>query len=258
MGSALLGGLMRSGWAKPAECTVVDPRAERRELLEARSPGRGTSSEPIGSDDVVLAVKPADAEEACRSLAAEGHAARPGRRVMSIVAGLTIECLERWLWPGAHVLRAMPNTPALVGNSASAVAAGSSADEDDLVWAEGVLSAIGVVVRLEEKLMDAVTGLSGSGPAYVFLIAEALVDAGVLLGLDREVSRVLSVQTLLGSARMLAESGESAESLRANVTSPGGTTAAGLRALEDRAVRAALMAAVAAAAARSAELGRPG
>jgi pyrroline-5-carboxylate reductase len=254
MGAALVGGLTRCGWADASECTVVEPRPERRELLEERFPGLKTVSRVVDSDDdVVLAVKPGDAEAACRSIAG-----RRRGRLVSIVAGLTLARLEGWLWPGAHVLRVMTNTPALVGTGASAVAAGSEANEDDLVWAEGILSALGVVVRLEERLMDAVTGLSGSGPAYVFLVAEALVEAGVLLGLDREVSRVLSVQTLLGSARMLAESGESAEVLRANVTSPGGTTAAGLRALEERALRAALMAAVTAAAARSAELGRSG
>lgn len=253
MGSAIVGGLIRSGWAEASDCTVIDPRLERRELLEDRFPGLQTSDQPVEGDDVVLAVKPADAEAACRSLAGGSY-----RRLMSIVAGLSIGRLESLLWRGARVLRAMPNTPALVGTGASAVAGGSTVTEDDLVWAEGVLSSIGVVVRLPESHLDAVTGLSGSGPAFVFLVAEALVEAGVLLGLDREVSRVLSVQTLLGSARMLAESGESAEALRANVTSPGGTTAAGLRTLEDRAVRAAFMAAVAASAARSAELGQRG
>jgi pyrroline-5-carboxylate reductase len=149
----------------------------------------------------------------------------------------------------------MPNTPALVRAGAAAIAAGTAAGPDDLAWAEGILGSVGVVVRVAEPLLDAVTGLSGSGPAYVFLVAEALIEAGVLVGLSRPVSQALAVQTLLGSARLLAESGDGAEALRAAVTSPGGTTAAGLRALEDRGFRAALLAAVVAATERSRQLG---
>ena len=154
------------------------------------------------------------------------------------------------------VFRAMPNTPALLGAGASALAGGSSASEDDFTWAEAVLSSLGVVARLPEHQLDAVTGLSGSGPAYVFLLAEALVEAGVYEGLGREVSRLFAVQTLLGSARLLAETGDSPELLRAAVTSPGGTTAAGLRVLEAHGFRSAILEAVAAAADRSRELGR--
>jgi pyrroline-5-carboxylate reductase len=150
----------------------------------------------------------------------------------------------------------MPNTPALVGCGAAAIAPGAAAGDDDLAWAEEILSAVGVVQRVDEGLLDAVTGLSGSGPAYVFLVVEALIDAGVHAGLSRAVSRTLVVQTLLGSARLLAESGDEPEALRAAVTSPGGTTAAGLRALEARAVRSALLEAVLAAARRSKELGQ--
>jgi pyrroline-5-carboxylate reductase len=150
----------------------------------------------------------------------------------------------------------MPNTPALVGAGAAAIAPGSAAGEDDMAWAESVLSAVGIVERVDEGLLDAVTGLSGSGPAYVFLVVEALVDAGVLNGLSRPVSRALVVQTLLGSARLLADSGQDAEQLRAAVTSPGGTTAAGLRALEAGAVRSAFLEAVTTAAERSRELGK--
>jgi pyrroline-5-carboxylate reductase len=151
----------------------------------------------------------------------------------------------------------MPNTPALIGAGAAAIAPGPTATPADLEWAEAVLGSVGLVIRLTEKALDAVTGLSGSGPAYVFLVAEALVDAGVLVGLDRATSAALTRQTLLGAARMLAESEELPEALRAAVTSPGGTTAAGLRVLEQRAVRAALLDAVAAATERSRELGSP-
>ena len=252
MGSALLGGLLRGGWAVPDECVIVERHADARERLQERFPNVPVLGEPIAADAVVLAVKPGDAEAACRALPEGGY-----ERVLSIAAGITLARLEQWLWPGAVVMRAMPNTPALVGASASAVCAGASVAEADLEWAEAVLSSIGVVVRLPERLLDAVTGLSGSGPAYVFLVAEALVEAGVLEGLDREVSRVLAVQTLLGAARMLAETGESAETLRAAVTSPGGTTAAAIRVLESRGVRAAFLDAVSASADRSRSIGTP-
>jgi pyrroline-5-carboxylate reductase len=176
--------------------------------------------------------------------------------VLSIAAGVTIRRLEAALPPGTPVVRAMPNTPALVGAGAAAVAAGRAADEADLAWAEEVLGVVGTVVRVDEPLLDAVTGLSGSGPAYVFLVAEALIEGGVLAGLPRPVATTLAVHTLLGSARLLDESPEEPAALRAAVTSPGGTTAAGLRALEARGVRSAFLEAVLAAADRSRELGR--
>jgi pyrroline-5-carboxylate reductase len=175
--------------------------------------------------------------------------------VLSIAAGVRLKELESALPPGTAVVRAMPNTPALVGAAASALAAGARAGTEDLDWAESLLSAVGTVVRVTEPQLDAVTGLSGSGPAYVFLVVEALVEAGVLEGLSREVAMALAVQTVLGSARLLAERDEGPEALRAAVTSPGGTTAAGLRILEQRAVRAAIGDAVGAAAARSRQLG---
>ena len=148
----------------------------------------------------------------------------------------------------------MPNTPALVGLGASAIAAGTSATEADLSWAEGILGAVGIVERVDEKLLDAVTGLSGSGPAYVFLVAEAMIDAGVLLGLPRSVAAALAAQTIKGAGALLVASPEDPARLRANVTSPGGTTAAGLRALESGGVRAAIIDAVVAATRRATEL----
>jgi pyrroline-5-carboxylate reductase len=149
----------------------------------------------------------------------------------------------------------MPNTPALVGAGAAAISPGSATSEEDLRWAEEILGAVGVVVRVSEAALDSVTGLSGSGPAYVFLVAEALVEGGVLDGLPREVAETLAYQTLLGSARMLVERAGSPAALRAAVTSPGGTTAAGLRELERHGVRSAFLDAVTAAARRSRELG---
>jgi pyrroline-5-carboxylate reductase len=156
---------------------------------------------------------------------------------------------------GKRVVRAMPNTPALVGAGVAAISPGAHATEEDLQWAEEILGAVGVVVRVPEKSLDAVTGLSGSGPAYVFLVAEALAEGGVLAGLPRDVAETLAFHTLLGSAKLLVQEGNPA-GLRAAVTSPGGTTAAGLRELERGGVRAAFLEAVSAATQRSRELGQ--
>jgi pyrroline-5-carboxylate reductase len=250
MGEALVAGLLAAGWAASSDVVVVEAIEARRKELAGSHPGLQVASEPVTADGAVIAVKPGDVEAACRQLAP----AAPGR-VLSIAAGVTLSALEGWLGGGVPVVRAMPNTPALVGAGAAAVAAGTSAGDADLAWAEEVLGAVGIVLRVSEPLLDAVTGLSGSGPAYVFLVAEALIDAGVLAGLPRDVSTRLAIQTLLGSARMLAESGDGPEALRAMVTSPGGTTAAGLRVLEDKAVRSAFLEAVAAATERSRQLG---
>jgi pyrroline-5-carboxylate reductase len=149
----------------------------------------------------------------------------------------------------------MPNTPALVGLGASAIAGGSHASEDDVEWARSILASVGVVETVLEWQLDAVTGVSGSGPAYIFLIAEAMIEAGVLQGLPRSVAVTLASQTIRGAGEMLVRNPDQAATLRANVTSPGGTTAAGLRALEDRAVRAAFIDAVSAATKRGQELG---
>jgi pyrroline-5-carboxylate reductase len=176
------------------------------------------------------------------------------RRLLSIAAGVTIATIESAAGPGVAVLRTMPNTPALVGEGVSALAGGGAATDADLDWAEQILAGVGVVVRVAERQLDAVTGLTGSGPAYVFLIAEALIDAGVLAGLPRPGVETMVAQLLVGSAKLLAERGDPA-GLRAMVTSPGGTTAAGLRVLEERATRSALIDAVMAATERSRQLG---
>lgn len=248
MGEALASGLQAGGWP-PGLLAVVEVDPERRRAL----PGSvATVSEAGPAAGAVVAVKPHDVPAACAALRNAGTG-----RVLSIAAGVTIAELEERLGP-AVVLRAMPNTPALVRQAASALAAGSRAGPGDVEWARTILQAVGTVVELPEAALDAVTGLSGSGPAYVFLLAEALVDAGVLVGLSRPVAHHLAVHTLLGSARLLVESGDEPAQLRAAVTSPGGTTAAGLRALEAAGMRAAVLEAVAAAAQRSKELGRPG
>ena len=251
MGEALASGLLRAGTVAAADLHVVEAVAARRDELAERLPGASIGDAPVKADGTIVAVKPGDVAAACQAAAESGTG-----RVLSVAAGVTLAALEAALAPGTPVVRAMPNTPALVGQGASAIAGGTSATDDDLAWAESLLGAVGVVVRVSEPLLDAVTGLSGSGPAYVFLVAEALVDAGVLAGLPRDVSARLAQQTLLGAATLLVESGDTPEALRAAVTSPGGTTAAGLRVLEQRGVRAALLDAVAAATERSRQLGQ--
>jgi pyrroline-5-carboxylate reductase len=262
MGEALAGGLLRCGWAAPGDVIVVEVGGARRaELLAglaADFPGLTVTGEVPAAAGAVIAVKPADVAGACAALAR-----RNVGRVLSIAAGVPIAAIEARLDVGPAsgsarrpvVLRAMPNTPAVIGAGASALAAGADAGDDDIAWAAGILAAVGTVVTVAEHLLDAVTGLSGSGPAYVFLLAEALVDAGVLVGLPRATAHALVVQTLLGSARLLAETDDGPQALRAGVTSPGGTTAAGLRALETAGLRAGVFDAVAAATARAGVLG---
>jgi len=251
MGEALLGGLLDARWAEPSELAVVERVADRRDELVGLFPGVTVTDTIVDAEGAVIAVKPGDVAETCRDLAAAG-----ATRVLSIAAGITTTALQSALGPGIAVVRAMPNTPAVVRAGAAAIAPGSSATEADLDWASSVLEAVGVVVRVSEDKLDAVTGLSGSGPAYVFVMAESMIEAGVLVGLPRDVAEVLAVQTLLGSANLLESSDEAAASLRAQVTSPGGTTAAGLRALESGGFRSAILDAVSSATERSRELGQ--
>ena len=245
MGEALIGGLLAGGWAAAAELAVVEPVAARRAELADRFPGLVVGDAPVPADGALIAVKPGKVAEVAAQLGELGVA-----RILSIAAGVRIDTIEAQVPTGTAVVRAMPNTPALVGQGAAAIAGGRAAGDDDLDWAEGILGAVGLVVRVGEDQLDAVTGLSGSGPAYVFLVAEALIDAGVLVGLPRDTATDLAVQTLKGAAELLAQGTPAAE-LRAAVTSPGGTTAAGLRALESAAIRAAFADAVVAATERS-------
>jgi pyrroline-5-carboxylate reductase len=251
MADALLGGMLAAG-ADPATISVVEIVPARREELSATRPGVAILAEPGPAESIVAATKPGDVAEALR----RATSAAPGvRRVLSIAAGVSTSALQAAVPDGVAVIRAMPNTPSLVGAGAAAICGGPTANESDLEWADDLLSAVGTVVRVPESSIDAVTGLSGSGPAYVFLIAEALIDAGVLAGLPRDTADRLARQTLLGAAQLLTASEEGPADLRAAVTSPGGTTAAGLAQLERHAVRAAVIDAVTAAAARSAEMG---
>ncbi len=254
MGEALLAGLLDAGFEADT-LAVAEVDAERRHLLEQRCPGIRVAPSAAwvvaDADVVVVAVKPGDVPAV---LEAAAPVLREDALVLSIAAGVTIAELERGA-PGRPVVRAMPNTPALVRKGAAAIAGGVHTTDAHLELAERLLGAVGIVVRVPERLLDAVTGLSGSGPAYVFLLAEALVEGGVLNGLPREVATALVHQTILGAGALLVDGEEGAEALRAAVTSPGGTTAAGLRALEQHSMRAALMEAVTAATERSHELG---
>ncbi len=252
MGEALLAGLLDAAWATAGELAVVELLEPRRLVLAERYPGVTVTDAMPPADAALLAVKPHDIPDAAAQAVAAG-----ATRLLSIAAGVTLSTLEGAAGPGVAVVRAMPNTPAMVRAGAAGIAPGTAATDDDLDWAASILEAVGTVVRVPEHLLDAVTGLAGSGPAYLMLVAEALIDAGVLVGLPRATARALTTQLLVGSARLLAETGELPEVLRANVTSPGGTTAAGLRALEDRAVRAAFQAAVKDATERGHELSHP-
>jgi pyrroline-5-carboxylate reductase len=254
MGAALVGGMLEGGWDADA-LSVAEIDGERRVALEQQFPKvrvvPSAAWAVADADVVVLAVKPGD-------VAATLETALPAlgthTLVLSIAAGVTISTIEA-LVPERPVVRAMPNTPALVGIGASAIAGGTHAGADHLDLAERLLGAVGIVVRVAEPTLDAVTGLSGSGPAYFFLVAEAMIEAGVLVGLARDIATQLVVQTLLGSATLLAQDPGGPEALRAAVTSPGGTTAAGLRELESHGLRAAILDAVSAATVRSRELG---
>ena len=249
MGAALAAGLVRAGWP-PDSISIAEKVPARCKVVSEELPGVSVGAGPVDAGAVVLAVKPADAESACEMAVQSG-----ATRVLSIMAGVTTKALDSWLANDAAVMRAMPNTPALVGAGASALAGGPRASKSDLDWAESVLCSVGTVVRVDEECLDAVTGLSGSGPAYVFLVVEALALAGAEAGLSRETSRALARQTVVGAGRLLADSDEEPETLRMQVTSPGGTTEAGLAVLESEGLVEMFSAAVEAATRRSAELG---
>lgn len=250
MGDALLGGLLTTGWAEPGEMAVVEALSARRAELTQLRPDVNILESPAATEAVVIAVKPAEVATAIQIAVAAG-----AKRILSVAAGVALAQLEAAAGSGIPVVRAMPNTPALVGVGASAMAGGTCATAADLDWAESILGAVGTVERVAESQLDAVTGLSGSGPAYVFLVVEALIEGGVLAGVPRDSAERLAVQTVLGAATLLDQSDKGAPALRAEVTSPGGTTAAGLRALESAGVRSAIIEAVMAATERSRELG---
>ncbi len=250
MGEALLGGLVADGWAAAGDLHVAEPDSARRDALLDAVPGLSVGPDPVGGVDTLVAVKPDVVPAVCEALAGLG-----ATRVLSIAAGVRLATFESILGAGVPVVRAMPNTPSLVGAGAAAIAPGAAAGPDDLDWAAGILSAVGTVQVVDESLLDAVTGLSGSGPAYVFLLAEALMDAGEAAGLPRDTAVALTEQTLLGAATLLRQSDDPPSTLRQNVTSKGGTTAAGLAVFEEGGFRDLVRDVVAAATERSRELG---
>jgi len=239
----------------PEDIVVVERYAPRAAFLEERYGVRavGTADAAAHAGTLLVAVKPQDMGALLEELR---PVVTPSHLVVTVAAGIPTAFLERSLADGVPVVRVMPNTPALVDEAMSAISAGSHAGEEHLAATEAILSPVGKVLRLPEHQLDAVTALSGSGPAYFFFLVEAMIDAGILLGLPRTVAADLIVQTAVGAAVMLRDSGEHPVQLREAVTSPAGTTIAAVRELEKHGVRAALLAAIEAARDRSAELGR--
>jgi pyrroline-5-carboxylate reductase len=256
IGEALLSGLLSSGWRSADELSASTRREERVEELRERHGVFVTQSNAeaaAGAGLVVIAVKPQDIETL---LGEVGHVIQPEQTVLSIAAAIPTTLIERHLGDGVPVVRAMPNTPAVVHEGMAGICAGSHAGEEHLQLAEDALRHLGAVVRVSEPYMDAVTAVSGSGPAYFALLAEAMIESGILLGLSREISTQLVVQTMLGTAKQLRDGGLHPVELREMVTSPGGTTIAAIRELEQAGVRAAFLNAIQAAMDRSRELAR--
>jgi pyrroline-5-carboxylate reductase len=255
MAEALIKGLLAAGVVEAAQIAGSDPRRERVNELKSRYGIHATAhNEDVmrRAEVVVLSVKPQILPAVCDQIAPYLNPRAP---VISIAAGVPLAVIEAHLPPGTRVVRVMPNTPALVGAGAAAIAAGAHATDEDVAIAKRLFDAVGTSVILDEGQLDAVTGLSGSGPAYVFLIIEALSDAGVKMGLSRYNAQALAAQTVLGSAKLLLDTGEHPGRLKDMVTSPGGTAIAGLHTLEAGGLRTTLINAVETATRRSRELG---
>jgi pyrroline-5-carboxylate reductase len=254
MGSALLKGAVQSKAVNPAEVFLHDAYIPLAEQLadDIGATALDSNAAVIGQSEVVLlCVKPQDMLDMLRSLPALSTAPL----FISIAAGLKLAALEEVLGADARIIRVMPNTPALVGKGASAFSRGSCANDTDAGFVHAILKAVGMVTEVPEKQLDAVTGLSGSGPAYIYTVIEALAEGGVLMGLPRDKALMLATQTVAGAAEMVIHTGEDPAALRDQVASPGGTTVAGLSALEAGAFRATLIDAVRTATQRSTELG---
>jgi pyrroline-5-carboxylate reductase len=249
MGETVVSGLVRAG--RPvSDLLMSERRAERADELRERYGVEVVSNKQAAerADTLMLVVKPQDMADLLDEIA---PVIRPDQLVISLAAGITTATIEARLPDGVAVVRVMPNTPALVDEGMAAISRGSHCDEEHLLEAEDLLRATGKVIRVPEKQQDAVTAISGSGPAYLFFVVEAMIEAGVHLGLPRATASDLVVQTMVGSAKLLRETGEHPTVLRERVTSPGGTTAAAVRELEDHKVRAAFMTALEAARDRS-------
>jgi pyrroline-5-carboxylate reductase len=258
MASALLEGILRAAIARPEDIYITDKIAAAAADLAKRT---GVSALPSNAavaaeaGVLILCVKPGDVPAALREA---GDLS--GKLLISIAAGIPLRRLREWAQGGPRCIRVMPNTPALIGLGAAAYAteAADGAHEEDMAVADRIFGAVGIAVRTREELLDAVTGLSGSGPAFVYTVIEALADGGVLMGLPRDTALRLAAQTVQGAAAMVLQTGLHPAQLRDQVTSPGGTTIAGLEALEEAGLRSALIAAVRAATERSGELGAAG
>lgn len=252
MGEALIAGWLASGM-EPTDIVIVDAYEPRVREIEERHRVSGVAlKEAAGAETVLLAVKPHQIEPI---LTAVRDDLGESTLVVSIAAGVTLSSLEQAA-PGRPVVRVMPNTPALVGEGMAGIVRGQHATDDHVARVQDLMSAVGKAVVIDEKSLDALTALSGSGPAYLFYVAEAMIEGGVHEGLTRAEATELVVQTFVGSAAMLAQTGKSATQLREMVTSPAGTTAAALRALDDHGVRAAFLDAIAACRARGVEMGK--
>jgi pyrroline-5-carboxylate reductase len=254
IGESLLAGLISSGWREPRDVVVTGRREERVRELEERYGVHGTLSNAeavSGASLVVVAVKPQDFDVLLGEI---GGLLTPEQTVLSVAAAIPTAQIESRIAAGVPVVRAMPNAPALVHEGMAGVCAGAHAADEHLALAEEVLTHLGAVARVPERYMDAVTAVSGSGPAYFALLAEAMIEAGILLGLGRETSTQLVVQTMLGTARLLRDEKIHPVELREAVTSPGGTTIQAIRELEQAGVRAAFLNAIQAAMERSREL----
>ncbi|WP_224362075.1 pyrroline-5-carboxylate reductase [Hyalangium versicolor] len=255
MAEAILKGLLRAGTARPEGIIATGRRTERLEELK-RAYGVRTTQDNVAAareaEIIILSVKP----QAMDKLVVQVAPALDHRKlIISVAAGVPIAALERRLGAGARIIRTMPNTPSLVGAGACALARGEHASEEDLAVASRIFQSVGTTTVVDENLLDAVTGLSGSGPAYVFLVIEALSDAGVKVGLPRYTALKLAAQTVLGSAQLLIETNAHPGQLKDQVTSPGGTAIAGLHTLEAGGLRTTLINAVEAATRRARELG---
>jgi pyrroline-5-carboxylate reductase len=256
IGEALLSGLLSSGWRDAGELAASTRREERADELRERygiAVSLSNAEAVAGAALVVVAVKPQDIDGLLGEI---GPLVQPGQTVLSVAAAIPTARIERHLGNGVPVVRAMPNTPATVHEGIAGICAGAHAGDEHLTLAEEALRHLGAVVRVSEPYMDAVTAVSGSGPAYFALLAEAMIEAGILLGLSREISTQLVVQTMLGTAKQLRDGGMHPVELREMVTSPGGTTIAAIRELERAGVRAAFLNAIQAAMDRSRELAR--
>lgn len=272
MGTALISGILAAGQLNASQVSVVELNAERRATLESELPGVQVTNELQPTVNTVIATKPDSVTEVARAVAQVGT-----QRILSVAAGISTSAIAMAAAANAGtnlnmgntdasntdidspvpvVLRCMPNTPALVRNGAIGLCGGEQATETDLKWAAELLGAVGLVVQVDESQLDAVTGLSGSGPAYFYLVVEALIQGGIEAGLSPVDAHQLTIQTMHGAALLLQEPGADPAQLREAVTSPNGTTAAGLRTLEEHGARAAFTAAVAAATQRAQELGQ--